>query len=978
MADQKPLKEPSVEEMMAATKEPTIEEMMAATQGPNVVPAGEFGTTATASPDDFGLGERTIRGARQVVKGASLGASEVPMGYITAASSLIGQGKLDEAKGLMDNLEAWYYADWQRQQEYQKKYPTESLGLEMAGGVIPTAPAAKIAQAGIKEGMSLAKQLGQMAGTGAAATGAYKAAEIAALPQELKPSLAEEGKEIATAAGIGAVAGPTMGLMVEGVARSPELVRRVATSAPVLKFTGSILGPPSKVMKQYVEQAAEISKLPSINDLNVFFGEVRSRLTDIAKQSDVDFAAARANVENLELQLAEQTKTAKGDLKSKLEAAQDQVKLIAEDLKFAQQTEAVPAFERASTEQMGQFKESEKARRQAFEQAQYEYKESLKDPNMGPFAQTVQNAFGVIKQKVVDQSAAARELIKDDVFFDTNELISFWKNELQKLKVKGTQVAKGETAEKAINGVTRQIKRLYEMPPRITGDQLKDLIQGYDEDVANAMLRPGEFGAPYDNAIKAVRKNMDTSLKAENEEYAKAIAPVAELNKFLDEARKEIGIDPGPIESSLRKSIENPRVYDLLSRMEKEAELPVLAPVREAQGKRALKGPPERFQPGQAPDPRTLPEYQQLQNLRAQQELIRAQDFNRGVFEAVKDTPTAQAIIGLRAEMKKYSDPEYVQAEIAKATQEGRMSLEQAQTALDNLTKQREAAGKWMRQLIGEHISKPEDLTMKILRASDNPVEQAQATKIIDAVTQLPTPLFNDLFDSLLIGSPREAQRMFRSMRVDDAMNKARGNGSKGVNLMKAIFVGAGAGATAGGAMSPQMTYILAAFGGMAGALRDDYGGQVAKVFLRNAARMQGIPTAGKLASAAIVRETAPFKNTMAIHLTDMASSIDPKALYTIAEATRPAVERDIKQSKMSAIDRAKALTELNQLGGVSGQYVRKIMLESAPPVTTPAAPQASEALEADKPDMAQRLSKRTGAAEQKGLRGIVSRMREA
>lgn len=1120
MAAQKPAaKEPSIEEMMAATKEPSIEEMMAASKGPDVAPSIEFNRPAAADPTAMDLSERLIRGGRQVAKGATLGASELPIGYVTAASSLIGQGKLDEAKGLLDNLEAWYEADWKRQKEYEQRYPTESLGLEMAGGVIPTAPAAKIAQTGLKEGMSFGKHLLQMGQTGAAATGVYKASELAALPQSMKPDVLEQAKDVGLATGVGAAVGPGVGLAVEGVVRSPELIRKAATSGPVLKFASAILGPPAKVMKQYADQAAEITKLPSIEDVNTFFGAVRDRLTDISRQSEADLIAAKTNVESLERQIAEQSSGAKADVAAKLDAAKDQLRLIKEDLTIALQSEAKPAYQQAKADKMAAytsrvealkqeiaekskqagsaakqrvaiakqelaqieedlafekssrvapsldvaieeqkqaFKQGEAARRADFDVQSAKYKESLKDPQMSPYVEAVNNSLEQVKLKLVDQSRAAAELIHDDVFFDTKPIVNFWKDELKKLKLPGTSVITGEPNEIAARKVENKIKNLLDLPPRVTGQQIKALLKSYDAEAGGSYLTAGKFGEVYPNALKSVRRQIDGVLKAENPEYAAAIKPAADLAEFLNEANRILKQDES-IEGALRKAIDNPRIENIFTRLETESGISLMDPIRTGQERRAIKGLPlPKFEPGQPPDftqlpqykelqelllqqkylkaanlkrgefdpirdreiskrieqlrqeievysspdvvaehiasatqqPRSqlealggppdlkaLPEYQQMKNLQAQRAMIEAQNFNRGVFEAVKDTPTAQAIVSLRAQMKKFSDPEYVQAEIMAATQQGRMSLEQAQVALENLAKEREAASKWMRQIIGDHITKPEDLTMKLLRASDNPVEQAQATKIIDAVTQLPTPLFNDLFDSLFIGSPQEAQKMFRSLRVDDAMNKARANGSKGVNMMKAIFVGAGAGASGGAALGSNTAWILGAFGAMAGALRDNYGGQVAKQFLRSASKIQGIPTAGKLASAAMVRETAPFKNVMAVHLADMASSTDPDAMYFVAEATKPAVERDIKQSKMSALDRAKALNELNQLGGITGKYVRRIMLDTVPAVSQPVKPEAQADLEADKPNMLERLSKRS---EKSGAVNLASYLKQA
>ena len=946
MAEKLAPKEPTIEEMMAAANEPTIEEMMAAANDGNIIQPPDFAQQPIEKPTNFGPVETVSRGARQMVKGATLGFLEKPFGYAAGIGAeidkLIFEGKLPEAGNLIENLNSYYKQDWERQKKFQEQVPG-ATALEMTGGMFPGTLAAKAAQVGMRAGMGVVSSLEQAAKAGALGLGAYKAAEISALPSDQTPTLPQQAQQIAESAVLGGIAGPAVGLGIEAAARAPGLIKGVATSAPVLKFAAALLGPPSKVMKQYAEQAADLGRIPSVEEVNLFFEQVRNQTKQLSQRGEADLAAAKSNLESLETQVTEQAKAAQGEIKSKLLAAKENLRVLQEDLRFEQQSA-----------------------QQDLAAAKTRLAEQTQDPSMGPYVATVNEALDVFKDKVVEQSLAARSLLRDDSVFDPQQIVSAWEKEIKKLRIQGTSTAKSESAEQAISAIQREIARLNSLPKQISGQQLKDKLQGYDKDYGMALLSPGRFGKDYDNALKSVRKQTDTMLKDANPEYQAAIKPAAELADKLEKIVAELS-GPSAITSKLRQAVDDPRIEGHFKDLERVTQLPVTAPIVETQTKRAA-----------AKGIAQTPEYQNFQRAKAMYQMAQAEKFNRQVFEAVKDTEVAQQIIALRSEMKKYSDPEYVQAEIARATEQGQISLEQARSALDALQQQRDAAAKWMRQIIGENATKPADLTMAILRNTDSPYETAKATKIIDAVTNLPTPLFNEVFDNLMIGSPKEARKMFESLRVDDAMNKARTNGSKGVNLMRAIFIGAGAGGAAGGLIDPQTAAILGAFGAMAGAMRDEYGGQVAKVFLRNAARLQGVPTMGKLASAAAIKNSASFRNAIAIQLNDMVTSMDAGALYSVSEAGKPAVERDIKQSKMSAVERAKALNELNQLGGVSGKYLQKIMLDSAPPSTQSMMPEASMSLEADKPDMLERLSKRTARAEEKGLRGVVSRLREA
>ncbi len=790
----------------------------------------------------------------------------------------------------------------------------------------------------------------------------------------MKPSLREQAEEVKTSADLGGAVGAGLTTLVEGIAQAPKAL----TSAPVLRTVSALLGPPTKVLKQYAQVVDDMTDLPSVEAVTAFFRDVRGRLIEDVAQNAQKKAIAEKNVEALSKALEKAEETASASVKETLATAKEKLKEIKEDLKFQRLEEVGPAFKEQKQRQQEAFKSAEERRKGLFEKEMAERAAALKDPSMGPFVSEVQRATEALKDKVIDQSLAATELIGDDIFFNSRDIQKYLRDQINKLKVRGTDVAAGETANQAIKELAKRIEEAERLPPRITGQQLKDIIKSYDKDLRGTWLKAGEWGESYSNALKDVRKSIDAQLKGANDQYRKAMEDVSSLTNVLNEINSEIKPSrPGSVESAYKRAFDNPRVEQVFNNLEKHSGLEVTGIIKLVQRNRQLKAQPApKFIPGTPPDPTTLPEYQALQNLKAKQQMVDAQNFERETFKAIKDTEVAQQIINLRREIKLYTDPEYVKAEINQAVAQQKLSLEEAQAALDNINKKQEAAAKYLSKLVSGNVSKPEDLIGTILRASDNAVEQAAATKIIDAVSQLPEEQFGDLLNKITLRNPNDAQKLFRNLRVEDAMNKARTAGSKGVNMMRAVF-GAMGGAAAGGG-NPAMTALLGGFGAIAGAYRDDMGGLAAKQFLKGAVRLQGIPTPTKLQSLSYAQATSSVRNAINLQIVDMAGATDPKAIYTIGKANIPAVERDIKMSKMSAVDKARALSELNGLGGISGKYIQKIMLESAPAASMMPMSEPQEALEADKPDMAERLSKRAMKQEERGLQGVVRQLRQS
>jgi hypothetical protein len=881
---------------------------------------------------------------------ATLGLSERALEAWSAASQMLSEGKLDEAKSLLDNFDLYQEREFQRQKEFKKEYPVATTTTGLLGGIVPGTPGAKLAVAGLKEGTKFAGRMAQAAVTSGVASGAMEAGETMA---EGVP-LPEAAKRIGKAAGIGFVAGPVIGATMEGTA---QVVGRAMTSWPAQRLLQVITGLPVRKQNEYLKVIPEIEKMPDEASVIKAFGEIRNKVLDFSRRNLESQKQAESQLKELKNAIAEQTKTAKGEIKRNLDTATKELDRLVLQI----QADILPKIK------------EELVIAQSAQQAQRTMETTA--PPLRPEVDNVLASMSAIKSEINEASANAAKLIADDVFFDKRVLTNAYKEQIKKLKISETGGALGLPTRKSVEQLERELFDLEkELPERITGLQLKKSIQQLDK--AFDALQPGQYGDVYENAIKGIRKTLDTELKSLNDDYRAAMEPVAEKAEFLGQLDEyfrasDTAKTSDQIMRRLKQAEKDPVLFGLLEKMEQQTGFPVTAPVQKLRQISELKN---------APLP-PLPQEQRIKDLKMTVDMAKAKNFEDQVFSSVQDQPMAQAIVGLKREIDKYTNPEFIESQIRQATAEGRISLEQAQKELAKLQADRAKMQKAITEIDRSDIAKPEDILVTLLRAPDKDYDPAIVTRMIDGITSLPDEPFKEIMERLLLTNQKQFDQFVTSLRLQESIQKPRTNGSRRTIFIRELFntaLGRFGAAAPGTIIGTSAKLAFGLVRDILGPVLDEFGGQVAKTYLRNAAQLQGIPTGSKYRSFATAPLTARIRNAIGTQIGLMAADIDPKQLYFMNDSRKAAVERDIKQSKMTAVERAKALNELNSLGGISGEYVRKIMLESMPPQSVQPMSEAIPALEADKPDMLQRLSKRTAREGVRGLQGIVQGMREA
>jgi len=156
------------------------------------------------------------------------------------------------------------------------------------------------------------------------------------------------------------------------------------------------------------------------------------------------------------------------------------------------------------------------------------------------------------------------------------------------------------------------------------------------------------------------------------------------------------------------------------------------------------------------------------------------------------------------------------------------------------------------------------------------------------------------------------------------------------------------------------MGKLLQKVGGpVIGGMIDDFGGAMTKAYLRNLNELEaGIPTLQRFESASVMPFTVGIRNAFSQQLTTMANDINDKQSFAVSDGMKDPVSKQIQNSKMTSIDKARALSSLSKTGMLEGKYIRSIMTEGLKPESrmdqrmpfqAPSRPSPDPALEADR-----------------------------
>lgn len=930
-----------------------------------------------SSNKEMGLAESTTRMARSALKGATFGASELPMGGVTALSQtvadLIDSGKMESAQTLVEHIRRNYEADWRRQNKYENENPQTALTAELIGGLAGAGPI-KGAGTAIKEGLEgVAKEVpwgkvvsesaskiaratpsGQLAAsapelktagdiilesgkTAAGASVAMKAGDQAARApfegQKASDQLLDAG--IAGVVGAGTGMGLTTGIGIGASAASDlaDLIKptlgKLGTSRPALKMVQVLTGRPVEVQKRFMELEKEIENLPSTESVVSFFNLIR----DEVKLDDERWARAlpevqeRVNFINNKIEALENT--TRGEFKDKLIETKTQLMRLEDDIKNAMREQ-----------------------RPAKTQAEKVAKDKLKEPSMGAFVEIGQLARKTLQQKLIEGSAEATKLIEPDYRLNRDVVVDIIRRVRKDLFPKPTLPHQVEGAN-ALRTFSDNIEAKY--GKQLTGTQIKQLLK--ELDTATEYVAPGGFTPAQDRALQAIRKALDGELKSYNTDYAKMmeekVQPIAKAYELASDHLSS----PERIQIIFKRAADNQHYEDILKQIGEVSGINVLHPSEliRSHRKMVLEGEQSIIE--------SLPEVKVLRDSERLLQMTTDSNFERAVFETIADQETAQKIINLRKDILRLSDKKYVENEVAAATMGLPVYKNITEKELVTATNKREAALERARKIAG--YEKGEQAIQKILRAPQNDAESVSATKLINAISELPEEQFGEIFRLINMSDPSKFGDLVQAMRVKSAMDKSITQGSKRVNMFSVM------GAAVGSLLSlSKFPAVNAAIGAFGGAYIDEFGGRVTQAYLRNMARMKGLPTYTKMIEMSPMPYTSGLTNLMSARIAEMALEIRDAEKIHVHQANQSSVADDIKKSSLNSVERAKAEQQLYRMGYIEGKTAKSLMLEGIPKkegkgaVGAKLVPQMTEPkkapdLKADKPDILERIKRK-------------------
>ncbi len=152
-------------------------------------------------------------------------------------------------------------------------------------------------------------------------------------------------------------------------------------------------------------------------------------------------------------------------------------------------------------------------------------------------------SFNPAQKKVSEGSTFAIESIADDMEVSVPYLKRSIQKQINDLKI-GKDFEPSDSGYRALQGLRDEMNQFKDK--KIPGAQLKRLVQYVDTKAADAYstgaMNGSQYVVPAERAMKGVRQGFDKLLKRD-ENYAKAMEPVAEQTRALSGARDEFGGD---------------------------------------------------------------------------------------------------------------------------------------------------------------------------------------------------------------------------------------------------------------------------------------------------------------------------------------------------------------------------------------------------------------------------------------------------
>lgn len=939
----------------------------------------------------FGIGEIAARAVRAGASGiATEAVSEPYFGAFGAAEQMGGGELLDlifshpgiDTPGKIKLLQKYqdaYAKDLARQREYKEEYPTASIvseGLGMALGLGKLGAAGKAGELAIKPGYealskaapglisaegtaaeriitplaklgigkeipeaTLKQSMGQMLKGAAVQSAAMEAGkEVAKTTAGAEGTVSDQIKNIAIATASAPIFAGAMvpvvlgGSYAAGVAK--QGFKKAALSKPAKHMYNYLFGPSVRSQEKFLEVERDLEKMASTDDIKQFYESMRTYILEKKDWSEVELKRAEQIMEGIYNRQPHVKAEAKREVESLAQQKKDALatlRVMIQDIQ--EQSKIAIAGEEGRIQKMG------------------------KVVDLTPHAENLMQNLKLFREQLFGQSKAAVELIHPDTTVTADQLIELYRNQIKKLSIQGLEegTALGDTNQEAIRMLQNKIEYIKERFTTgaggvrvLRGEAVKQAVKDLQKDFEKPPF--ADFNASYDDAINSVSGGLNQLLKADNPMYAKAMEPVADGFKLLNNFRPIVGSKDANRAYELAKlrykMAGNDKVYEEQFRALAKAlgDSSILDGIDELRVAK-MAGTPEA---------RAL-EIQNstiLQKARMQESLLRAtksQQFAQELLMKHPNDPNVKEIVSLWNSYSEILDPRNIKAAQDKAISGFAESEIMPQAMEEDAA--RKIANKYKAISKAFQYEEPGNLVEKFIRNYRKDQMTEAAAKVVDTISNLDPTEFSEFFKTINLKDPAEFRKLVDLIRIQKDIDTPNIQGSRRVVFVKAVMsaiLGSGSGGAA------QMVFADgwatgAALGATMGMAFDNYGPKIAQSWLRNINRIEGVPTYKKMLQSFPMVPDDSLRTILASEMASYVSGTKPEAYSHVSADMVPFLAQDVYASDMSPLKKAKITNELSKTGSIKGEYLIALTLDGIGQ-TGKQKPIAARLIEAEKP----------------------------
>lgn len=631
-----------------------------------------------------------------------------------------------------------------------------------------------------------------------------------------------------------------------------------------------------------------------------------------------------------------------------------------------------------------------------------EYEAGIKNPQAIPFVKTVSHALENLMEQVFEGSKAAQLHLDDSASVPRSVIISALNSQKADMVIEGTEAAAGPygAARKELqHWIDEYSDKKTGLPEQISGKQAKAVLLQLSSKIDELKKRgegseaPFSYASPMFSGLMGAYGEINKELSGLFPAYKAAMKPVSEVMTVYKDLTKRNFKTPSAIERSLNRTTDQ-EVRGQLSRLKELSGVDVVefsAMKEQAERLRrygsktqALQLLPEvqqlellreKIRREKSPSARrklekslplyeqaaeqeaqleglrlsrqsrleAMPEYQQLEQTKKLIALAEADDFNRTVFEQVKNTEDAQALIELKTQIDQLTNPELVKSRQSSLERDliGRLRTEKDVNLKNAIKEQARIKELVTDVVIGGKKDYGKQIVDNFLKHPHEDRVSPQLAKMLRALDSLGEEEYEKFVNRSLGIAPGQFEELMKAMKIREAMDHpiddlARLRAFRIIGGVAGLYASIKLGSeeetgemSSGNRVLSWLPYMAGAVGGgWIGNYMNKNGGRAARALLRNLHSARGIPSIRKIEEASPTRLGTALKVGLRNGLASLVLDRDDFERLPVGARNASDIELDIHASAMKMPDKIRALNQLRKSGSITMRTLKSIMLE--------------------------------------------------